>query len=413
MTLLIFSFATQSAVKTSAEEARRKSGYLIHFSMDQLYFSEEQTSETIFDAIVSIGEGFKRIEHVESVALDYNILVHSSLNLFRTEAGMIREEKYPMAQGQKEEATNWLKGIEGNEISRYFSDSGNKRIEGVFPEASQEKMPVMISDQFADLNQLHVGDKIILGAGQDLSKKSDFVICAIFKVIVDANKDSRLLIENENNIMYTTKKAVLSAYYPGQDKLFAGVGNLYIEPDEFKYRGTIINGIYKIRGIDWEKVAMPTADDSTDYIALSVSNVEILTKKIIGISGFSAIMILTLMMMISLKERQYEVGVILSLGETKLSMLGQLLAEMLLIAALAFVGSCGISFVAATGIENLLVSSKKLAPDLAGYMNHHMINAQVLLKSGSLGIVIIIVATALPLVLLMKKSPKRILLHED
>jgi putative ABC transport system permease protein len=205
----------------------------------------------------------------------------------------------------------------------------------------------------------------------------------------------------------------MTAYYAGTENLNSAVGELYIELDDPDYIDYLIDEIRKTNGVLWDGVEFSTNDDSVDFITQSIENVEMLTDKVILISGISALAILSLLMLISLKERQYEVGVLLSIGETKTGIIVQLLAEMIVIAVLAFILSSGVSFLAAGVLGDALINNQQSASVSINNLGTNVLNAGVLLKSYLSGIVIILISTVAPSFFMMMKNPKTILLHDD
>ncbi len=77
-------------------------------------------------------------------------------------------------------------------------------------------------------------------------------------------------------------------------------------------------------------------DVSYDAITAPLENVAAFSDIILLISIIAAVIILTLLIVNTLKERKYEIGVLLSLGEAKLKISFQYLMELILVALLAF-----------------------------------------------------------------------------
>lgn len=71
-------------------------------------------------------------------------------------------------------------------------------------------------------------------------------------------------------------------------------------------------------------------------IAKSIDSMTQTSNLIIYIVFGAGILILSLITSLTLKSREYEIGVLLSLGESKLKVIGQLMSELLIIALVAF-----------------------------------------------------------------------------
>lgn len=77
--------------------------------------------------------------------------------------------------------------------------------------------------------------------------------------------------------------------------------------------------------IDTETFSLQTNDQMYQQMIGPISNVSKFSKNIVYLVGIAGIIILTLIVMLSIRERRYEIGVLLSLGESRMKIIGQFL----------------------------------------------------------------------------------------
>jgi len=146
--------------------------------------------------------------------------------------------------------------------------------------------------------------------------------------------------------------------------------------------------------------------------------------------------ILALIIMLTIKERRKELGILLAIGEKKRKLIGQLLVEVLCIAILAF----GIATITGETVSQKMGDSLLQQEVIAsqenqqesnnlgfsfGTMNKQdndvepiddidvSITSQDVLKLGGLGLLIAILSTLLPALSILRLNPKEILLKDE
>lgn len=68
-----------------------------------------------------------------------------------------------------------------------------------------------------------------------------------------------------------------------------------------------------------------------------IENVASFSKNVVYIVSIAGILILALLVMMQIRERKYEMGVLLSIGEKKTKLLGQFFVEIFIVALISFV----------------------------------------------------------------------------
>ena len=102
----------------------------------------------------------------------------------------------------------------------------------------------------------------------------------------------------------------------------------------------IITKVKEIKGVDWKGFAIMVDNESYENAAFSLQQLSELVSTILIVVLIVSVVILSLILTLWSRTRVHETGILLSLGIRKLSILGQYIAEVLIIAVLAFSLSC-------------------------------------------------------------------------
>lgn len=194
----------------------------------------------------------------------------------------------------------------------------------------------MIESELAKQNDLSVGDTIKIKATTTGKKAYTLKVVGIYKASQSSSSSMGPQQSDPSNTLYTAY--TLANQIKGQtNKVDSAVFTLS-NPTQ---KTAFLKAAKKI--INTKKFSL-TADDST-YQALkqSMQKMESFANKIVWLVAIAGTVILALIIILIVRERRYEMGVLLSLGEKRTKIIGQLLVEMfmLLIVSLALAGIGG------------------------------------------------------------------------
>ena len=179
-----------------------------------------------------------------------------------------------------------------------------------------------------------------------------------------------------------------------------------------------------------------------------IENVASVSDKVVIIVAVAGIVVLTLVVVLFTKERTYEIGVLLSLGESKFKLLLQFFSELLIIGVVAFGISIFSGNVIAQKMADSLLANEAAVTETSKTVPSNgpggqggpgggqfggkggpggqstskvetidtidvNVTANDLAKLAGLGVVIIFVSTALTSVSIMRYKPKDILTSRD
>ncbi len=187
-------------------------------------------------------------------------------------------------------------------------------------------------------------------------------------------------------------------------------------------------------GINLNNYRLDAKDSLYKQMTEPLENVGSFSKKFVILVTLTGAVILSLIIILSLKDRRYEIGVLLSMGESRIKIIGQLLIEILIATCIAFGISTYTGKVAAQKIgDNLLQKEISLtekqkktespgegvmiigpgAPSDEKAPPIDKIDVSVNMKDLSnlylMGFALVTLATAVPTISILRFNPKTIL----
>ncbi len=285
---------------------------------------------------------------------------------------------------------------------------------------------VMISYEVSLLNGFVVGDMISF-YHSETEELIEYEIIGIFS----ANSEGY-----ENNVYMNIESAsrlMTEEQYNNGDFSVNNVVYYLSNPEDSEAFINEANGKY-----DFEELGLILDIDMTTYeqMAGPIESVGGFADSILIAVIIASVLIVTLIINNSIKDRKYEMGVLMSLGAPKKNIIGQILIELLVVATVGFILSIGTSSIIANGIsdsllEDQLTMSEEVSennfgrPQVGGNMTRpgnslnsdveviEDINVSITVVEYSLlfviGYLVLFISMIIPVVNIMKYEPKTIL----
>jgi len=328
---------------------------------------------------------------------------------------------------------------------------------------------VLISDRFADVNNLHVGSFFTLEniiwneVAEDtqsfieeniFSKQSyDFEVVGIFRTVADINTGDdwtdALIFAEINNRIYSPNPTVAAAqaFYFEQrreqnphDDYLKGISegdilfrNIYLlndhrDMDNFRYAALyIIPEFYTVTNL--------THTDAFRLVASSVDTLTELFALVLWVAIFAAVIILSLLILLTLRDNKQELGIYLALGESKSKVIVRMMMEVLLVAVVAIILALFVGNIVADGISEVMLRNSLIEQEQRneglfvghleswGFSGGSSLSAEEVLASYDTSLDIqtmiifitvavstVIVSTFIPLLYITRLNPKKIML---
>ncbi|AUN17915.1 ABC transporter permease [Clostridium botulinum] len=453
--MVLVGLSIQTATKKSTELAREKLGSDVTLRVNEQKFMEqrrnnkEEGSNSRPSLTTDIADALKDNEHVTQ----YNY-ISSSFGLAKNFENVKNEDSSDDTNSE-EKPRGMLKmagsstttmpeisfsGTIATNLLSDFKDGDSKITEGRgITKDDAGKNVAVIEKNLAKENSLKVGSKIQVSS-LDENTTLELEVVGIYEANSDesTNDNRNMDFLNPYNKIYmpydvvskvstgdsTNSKNITSAVY-----FMDNADNI----ESFKEYA-------KNKKIDLETYTLDANDQLYTQMVGPIENVGSFSKTLVATVSIAGAMILVLIIALSLKDRKYEIGVLLSLGESKFKVISQLVVEVLLVASIAFATSAFTGNLAANKIgDSLLAKEIKVTESSTtqensnfsgrgpmvvgpGRMNSNVTkNADVvkdmdvsvtskdLEKLAGIGLLIVIASAAMPTISVLRFSPKTIL----
>lgn len=255
-----------------------------------------------------------------------------------------------------------------------FEEGANTIVEGRFysqDEIDNNANVAVISQELANINNLQVGDEIIL-SNDDISNggyysqfeitqedmNDSYEVIGIYSTVNDVDPNSENFkwmspYESPKNFIYIPLTTMANNMYEKHSKLFEFEKEMYPDMD---YEGPKLDDylsphkvvillndplnvdafIERNEGNLAAYTMLNANNESFKTMAKPLDTLSFFANVIVWIVGVNAIVIISLVTALTLKTREYEIGVLLSLGVSKVKVVLQLFMELVIVALIGF-----------------------------------------------------------------------------
>ncbi|MFJ6268012.1 ABC transporter permease [Lysinibacillus xylanilyticus] len=445
--LVLAGFAIQNVSQKANDHARQTLGVDVSLRMDEEKLMENVAKQRQENPNGKIQHPELFVDEADQLAkspyvIDYNYL----------KSDMFLADDYTPINGDKDEdgvsgavggsnsgnmkmPNTFIQGVKSSDLLQEFTDGTNEIIDGRSIESEDmNKKVALIEKRLAEENELQVGDKLKIKSTDETSEV-ELEIIGIYKNsgITDFEENLPAMMHPSNKV-YTNYDATKEMYEESDTKGVSINEAIYYLNDpeniqDFKAEAKKTN-------IDFDLFKLDAHDALYQKMVGPIENIAATSKMIVYLVSVAGSIILGLIIMLTIKERRKELGILLAIGEKKRKLIGQLLVEVLCIAVLAF----GLSIITGKTVsqkmgDSLLQQEVIAAEDQQqesntlgfslGSMNKQdkdvepidnidvSISSQDVLNLGGLGLLIAILSTLLPALSILRLNPKEILLKDE
>ena len=222
----------------------------------------------------------------------------------------------------------YARTVAGTENNSFFQSGIMELTEGKHITGNESNAAV-ISRDMADQNSLQIGDSISLRADEEAEVR----IIGIYEIRKpDPAYASVVTYEKLENQIFIDTSALQNLFGDMPVGFYEVAFSVY-DPAQLD---SIMSEVKGLSAIDWRAFEV-TADNQT-YLdaAAPLQKLQALVSSIIWVIALVSTVILSLILAMWGRSRIHETGVLLSLGIGKMKIIGQYLAEVLMIAVIAF-----------------------------------------------------------------------------
>ncbi|MGE6617524.1 ABC transporter permease [Bacillus mycoides] len=444
--LVLAGFTIQNASKKAADAARKKLGadVTLGLDFDKLGQQARETGEMPKPPKLNTKEAdqLAKSKHVK----DYNYITNNfgiadGFKLVGASEGEGKGKGNVAMVGGSGSGSEidmnsslMIEGVRKTLLQESFKNGKSKIVDGKpITEQMQDQNVALMEKRLAEQNNLKVGDKVKVQSG-DKKETLEIEIIGIYETNeqpMGQNPPPMMNPANKLYMPYSTLKKLET-----DEGMSSSIQVVYLlkdpqDIDAFKKEA-------KKSDIDFNYFKLDAQDSLYKQMIGPIENIASTSQMIIYMVSIAGAIILGLIIMLSIKARRKEMGILLSIGEKKWKLMAQFVVEVVCIAILAL----GLSLTTGAKVsqfvgDNLLsgeiatASEEKDNPQNGSVMmvgaggtpqNQNedpidkidvSVTGEDVGKMGGIGLAIAILATLLPALSILRLNPKQILLKDE
>ena len=253
-----------------------------------------------------------------------------------------------------------IKGVSESSSYSEFSAGTASLVEGeAITSADEDTNNVLIEQSLAEANDLSVGDKFKIKDSDD--KDVEVTIKGIYKTSDSGDSMSaQFNFMNPSNTIFSSYTMVNTLTGSEGKTIDSAVYNL----EDPKDMDSFVKQANKL--IDTDTFSLETNDQMYQQMLQPLNNVSSFAKNIVILVPVAGVVILTLIIMLSIRERKYEIGVLLSLGESRMKVISQFFVEIFICMIFALGIAAASGNVVGNAVGNQLLSQQTTSQNVEG-----------------------------------------------
>ena len=214
---------------------------------------------------------------------------------------------------------------------------------------------VFINEELAEYNELEVGDTFKL-EDEDGEKTYKFNIIGIFteESSEDDNQSMMSMFSNSANTIITNSESLVDIVNDN-DSIKGSISPTFII-DDYDNAEIVQEEFYQ-KGLD-ETYVVETNQELAESGLSSIRNVKSFASTFLIITLVIGGVVLFVLNMINIRERKYEIGVLRTIGMSKIKLTSQFICELLIVAVVALLLGAGVGAVSSKSVSNSLLASE-------------------------------------------------------
>lgn len=253
-----------------------------------------------------------------------------------------------------------IKGVSESSSYSEFSAGTATLVEGdAITTEDEGTNNVLIEQSLAEANDLSVGDKFKIKDSDD--QDVEVTIKGIYKTSDSGDSmGARFNFMNPANTIFSSYTMVSTLTGSDGTTIDSAVYNL----DDPKEMDSFVEQANQL--IDTDTFSLETNDQMYQQMLQPLNNVSSFAKNIVILVAAAGVIILTLIIMLSIRERKYEIGVLLSLGESRFKVIAQFFVEMFICMIFALGIAAASGNVVGNAVGNQLLSQQTTSQNADG-----------------------------------------------
>lgn len=303
-------------------------------------------------------KNFAKNEHIKSYHYTYNI----SLNGNSIEKATSESETNAPSFGDNKSGGDMNKNSMDFTLNGYSSvESMSEFVKGTYTmseitdnawDIAFDGNYVFLNKELATYNNLSLNDKITL---EDESGKTyEFEVIGIFEDNDKDNDSMKSMFSNSTNKIITNADALVNIDEEN-DSISGTVVPTFVI-DSYDNAKAIQKDFYS-KGLD-KTYIVETNQEVAESGVSSIQSVKTFSTTFLIITLIIGGVVLLIINMINIRERKYEIGVLRTIGISKIKLTLQFVSELLIVAFVAIIIGAGIGATMSKGVSNSLLASE-------------------------------------------------------
>lgn len=229
-------------------------------------------------------------------------------------------------------------GTNASNTMTVFSDGTAKIVSGrAISSSDADTNNVLISQDLAEENSLSVGDKFTI-ADTDESTNIEATIVGIYSTSAEVDDMMmRNATMNPVNVIYSYLSLANTIKGSEDTETISSATYNLNDPKEMD---SFVEKANKL--IDTDTLQLQTNDQMYQQMLKPLNNIASFATNVVWLVSIAGIIILSLIVIMTIRERRYEIGVLMSLGEARSKIISQFFTELVVVMIVA-IGIAGIS----------------------------------------------------------------------
>ena len=384
---------------------------IIYRAANSSFILKSKNSQELFDT--KEVEGIKNLDRINEYNLEYETLAQ-----LKGDDVFGGEQKVEISN-LNSEYENLLKifGVRDSSLSNDFTSEVFKIVEGRHI-GKDDKNKIIVHEELAKQNQYELGDKVSIkqikqydpddeDINSNIGLENEYEIVGIFS---GKKQESYTGFSSD----YSENMAFID--YSSSQKI-SGIDSNYEKLNQATYfvnspenMDKVISSI-KNMNINWSNIDLEKNTKIFDDISTTVGSI----KGIIQIITYSIIVggciVLSLILILWLRERIYEIGILLSIGVGRCEIIGQFILELIFISIPSLFISTLIGNLVTRKILSEIILKEKIMSTLSNTSNKIFGSENIFIICQSYGLLILIILLSVLITsgIILLKKPKEIL----
>ncbi|MGM0835330.1 MAG: ABC transporter permease [Bacillota bacterium] len=347
----------QTAAGKSAELARQNIGGNVTLQVDREKMMEQQAADggrPRFELTpILLSEAEELIDYPEVKGYNFTSSTFGNAIDFETiESGSATEEDSSESSSESNQggpgrmggmmlADLSVEGVLFSDSVQAFLDGDSTILEGRHLTEEDANQPfTMIEKTLAEENDLSIGDKINIQSPVEAATLELEIIGIYETAVAGDSTGMNFTALNPYNKLYVPYTAATTLMGEGYEGTIDSAVYYMNDPRNIE---DFIGRAEEESSIDFATFKLDANDLVYQQMVGPIENVASFSKNVVYLVAIAGAVILGLIVMLTIRERKYEMGVLLAIGEKRWKLMGQFIVEILIIAiiSLSFASMAG------------------------------------------------------------------------